>query len=87
MQKINENIKFDFLKSNEIAKKIQLFIAKNFPDDDLLEVMLAMHDLSLYLQKYFNVKIPKEYIDSLEEKIESFLENGVEFFVPDNINQ
>jgi len=87
MKKNEKNAKFDFLKSNEIAEKIQSFIEKNFPEDDLLQVMLAMHDLSFFLQKSLGVKISREYIDTLEENIESFLESGVEFLAIDNKNQ
>jgi len=87
MKKNGKNVKFDFLKSNEIAKKIQSFIEKNFPEDDQLELMLALHDMYFFLQKSLGVEISAEYIDALNQNIESYLESGVEFFLLDNGNQ
>ncbi len=86
MKKNGKNVNFDFLKSNEIAKKIQSFIEKNFPEDDQLELMLALHDMSFFLRKSLGVEISAEYIDALNQNIESYLESGVEFYLSDNKN-
>ena len=78
MESIDNILNIDYEKSNEIAQKIESFISKNFPKEDAFEIMITLHDLSFYLQKYLGVGISEKHIKTLNENIESLLKHVAE---------